>query len=199
MIIVLLHLIRLLPLLCGGHRQVALENLALRQQLAVYGVRRATPRFAGLFASSGSGWPGSGPAEAIPRDHDPRHRPALAAVPVSRALDQAVRAALRPVSVYQHRDQGPRHPNGRRQSAFWCPQNPWRTPEARHRCRRAHRLPAARQALDFSDLVTSYNGTDAIANWVLNADQRQQHDDQRRLRQHGLDLQLHAGRDHLKL
>src|SRR5438094_7490006 len=35
MIILLLHLLRLLPFLCGGHRQLALENLALRQQLAV--------------------------------------------------------------------------------------------------------------------------------------------------------------------
>jgi hypothetical protein len=32
----LLHLLRLLPFLCGGHRRLALENLALRQQLAVY-------------------------------------------------------------------------------------------------------------------------------------------------------------------
>jgi hypothetical protein len=30
-----LHLLRLLPFLIGGHRQLALENLALRQQLAV--------------------------------------------------------------------------------------------------------------------------------------------------------------------
>jgi hypothetical protein len=36
MITLLLHLLRLLPFLCGGHRQVALENLALRQQLTVY-------------------------------------------------------------------------------------------------------------------------------------------------------------------
>src|SRR5467141_4313662 len=36
MITLLLHLLRLLPMLCGGHRQVALENLALRHQLAVY-------------------------------------------------------------------------------------------------------------------------------------------------------------------
>src|SRR5258705_13913271 len=32
----LLHLLRLLPMLCRDHRQVALENLALRHQLAVY-------------------------------------------------------------------------------------------------------------------------------------------------------------------
>src|SRR5882724_7378681 len=42
MITLLLHLLRLLPVLCGGHRQLALENLALRHQLAVY--RRTAPR-----------------------------------------------------------------------------------------------------------------------------------------------------------
>ena len=36
MILLLLHLIRLLPFLFGGHRQLALENLALRHQIAVY-------------------------------------------------------------------------------------------------------------------------------------------------------------------
>jgi hypothetical protein len=36
MITLLLHFSRLLPVLCGSHRQLALENLALRQQLAVY-------------------------------------------------------------------------------------------------------------------------------------------------------------------
>jgi len=34
MIAVLLHLLRLLPFLVGGHRQLALENVALRHQLA---------------------------------------------------------------------------------------------------------------------------------------------------------------------
>ncbi len=42
MITLLLHLLRLLPFFCGGHRQLALENLALRQQLAVY--KRRLPR-----------------------------------------------------------------------------------------------------------------------------------------------------------
>jgi len=36
MIPLLLHLLRLLPFLFGGHRQLAIENLALRHQLAVY-------------------------------------------------------------------------------------------------------------------------------------------------------------------
>src|SRR5438552_2100471 len=40
----LLHLLRLCPFLCGGHRQLALENLALRQQLAVYRRTVARPR-----------------------------------------------------------------------------------------------------------------------------------------------------------
>jgi putative transposase len=42
MITLLLHLLRLLPFLFGGHRQLALENVALRQQLAVY--KRTTTR-----------------------------------------------------------------------------------------------------------------------------------------------------------
>src|SRR6266699_1399613 len=42
MITLLLHLLRILPFLFGGHRQLALENLALRQQLAVY--KRTVPR-----------------------------------------------------------------------------------------------------------------------------------------------------------
>ena len=46
MITLLLHLLRLLPVLFGGHRQLALENLALRQQLAVYKRMMTRPRFA---------------------------------------------------------------------------------------------------------------------------------------------------------
>src|SRR6267143_3293098 len=42
MITLLLDLLRLLPFLCDGRRQLALENLALRHQLAVY--RRTAPR-----------------------------------------------------------------------------------------------------------------------------------------------------------
>jgi transposase InsO family protein len=58
-----LHLLRLLPFRVGGHRQLALENLALRQQLAVYArttsrpTLRTTDRlfWAGL-AEVWSGW-----------------------------------------------------------------------------------------------------------------------------------------------
>jgi hypothetical protein len=41
-ITLVLHLLPLLPFLIGGHRQLALENLVLRQQLAVY--KRVVPR-----------------------------------------------------------------------------------------------------------------------------------------------------------
>src|SRR2546427_5602150 len=44
MILLLLHLLRLFPFLCGGHRQLALENLALRHQLAVYKRTVTRPR-----------------------------------------------------------------------------------------------------------------------------------------------------------
>ena len=45
MITLLLHLLRLLPFLCGGHRELALENLALRQQLTVYKGTASRPKF----------------------------------------------------------------------------------------------------------------------------------------------------------
>jgi hypothetical protein len=44
MITTLLHLLRLCPFLCGGHRRPALENLALRHQLAVYKRMASRPR-----------------------------------------------------------------------------------------------------------------------------------------------------------
>ena len=44
MINTLLHLLRLFPFLCGGHRQLALENLALRQQITVYNRTASRPK-----------------------------------------------------------------------------------------------------------------------------------------------------------
>jgi putative transposase len=44
MITLLLHLLRLFPFLCGGHRQLALEYLALRHQVAVYRRTVGRPR-----------------------------------------------------------------------------------------------------------------------------------------------------------
>jgi putative transposase len=56
-ITLVLHLLRLLPFFLGGHRQLALENLALRQQLAVY--KRTAPArdSARPTACSGPAWP----------------------------------------------------------------------------------------------------------------------------------------------
>ena len=44
MITLLLYLLRLLPFLLGGHRQLALENLALRQELMLYERTVTRPR-----------------------------------------------------------------------------------------------------------------------------------------------------------
>src|SRR5262245_57893972 len=44
MVTLLLRLLGLLPLLCGTHRHVALENLALRHELAVYKQMVARPK-----------------------------------------------------------------------------------------------------------------------------------------------------------
>jgi len=42
----LLHVLRLLTVLAGGHRALALENVALRQQLAMYRRTRSRLSFA---------------------------------------------------------------------------------------------------------------------------------------------------------
>src|SRR6267378_3354224 len=41
---ILLHMFRLFPFLCGGHHQLAVENLALRYQVAVYKRIATRPR-----------------------------------------------------------------------------------------------------------------------------------------------------------
>jgi hypothetical protein len=63
MITLPLHLFRLRPFLGGGHRQLALENLALRHQLAVYKrtvsrsrLRRTDRRFWVWLARAWAGW-----------------------------------------------------------------------------------------------------------------------------------------------
>jgi hypothetical protein len=95
MISTLLHLFRLFPFLCGGHRQLALENLALRQQLAVYKRTVPRPRLRTTNRLVGLAGQGLDRAEGGPRDRGSRHRIAVAASSLSRALDQAVRPADR--------------------------------------------------------------------------------------------------------
>ena len=60
MITLLLHLLRLFPFLCGGHRQLALENLALRQHSPCTSERRTGRRCAAASGSSGSACPRCG-------------------------------------------------------------------------------------------------------------------------------------------
>jgi putative transposase len=106
MINLLLHLLRLLPLLCGGHRQLAMENLALRHQLALYKRTATRPRlrpadrlFWVWLARIWAGWRQSIVIVT------PEHRPALAAAPLPRALDQALRPALRGPPARHRRNQ----------------------------------------------------------------------------------------------
>src|SRR4029453_6327405 len=63
MISALLHLLRLCPFFYGGHRQLALENLALRQQLTGYKRTASLPKpcrrervFWGWLSGVGAGW-----------------------------------------------------------------------------------------------------------------------------------------------
>src|SRR6266705_756813 len=84
MITLLLQLLRLLPFLCGGHRQLALENLALHQQLAVY--KRTVPR-PKLRTTDRLFWVvlarGLGRVATASCDRYSRHHSAVAAAPVA--------------------------------------------------------------------------------------------------------------------
>ena len=58
MIILVLHLLRLLPFLFGGHRQLALENLACANNPPPSTNERSSGRtYIAVIASSGLGWP----------------------------------------------------------------------------------------------------------------------------------------------
>jgi hypothetical protein len=137
-----LHLLQLLPFLCGGHRQLAIENPALRQPVAVY---RRTAARSRLRTTDRPFWVGLtrvwAGVEAVPRDRDPGHRPVVAAAPVLQVLDPALWSLNRRSSARQRRDQGSRHPHGHHKPPLGRPAHPWRDPEARHRRGRAHRVP----------------------------------------------------------
>jgi hypothetical protein len=96
MITLLLHLLRLLPSLCGGHRPLALENVALRQQLAVYKRTASRPT---LRRSGRPFWGRSvqnmDRVEERPRHRGTGHGAAVAAAARPRALDENLRAAHR--------------------------------------------------------------------------------------------------------
>src|SRR5438094_4015134 len=147
MITFMLRLLRLLPFLVGGHCQLALENLALRQQLDVYTrtmarppLRRTDRRFWVVLARVWTGW----------------RRPLVIVTPNTvlrwqrrRFREYWTKLSARPTGgrpPRQRRDQSPGQPNGRGESTLGRPANPCRAPQARHRPGRAHRLPADAEA-----------------------------------------------------
>jgi hypothetical protein len=73
MITLVLHLLRLLPFLFGGHRQVALKNLAVRQQLAVYKRTVTRPPLSPTDRLLGRAGQGLSRVETATRDRDPEH------------------------------------------------------------------------------------------------------------------------------
>src|SRR6059036_3869029 len=122
MIILLLHLLRLLPFLGGGHRQLALANLALRQQLAVYKRTANRPKLQRsdrlLWVWLSGVWPAwkQGPSSSwLPPSA------ALAATPLSPPLGHALRAPPGGPPARRRRDQNPGQKNGHGQSPVGCP------------------------------------------------------------------------------
>src|SRR5216684_7064820 len=73
--------------------------------------------------------------EAGPRHRGSRHCAALAATPLSPPLGHPSRAPPGGPPARRRRDQSPGQKDGHGQSPVGCPQNPWRTPQARHRRR----------------------------------------------------------------
>ena len=116
MIGLLLHLVRLCPFLFGGHRQLALENLALRQQLAVYKRTATRPKLRNgdrlFWAWLSRVWTSWRTALVIVT---PEHGTSLAAAPLPRLLDDALRPAHGGAAARPRGDQSPGRPNGRRE------------------------------------------------------------------------------------
>ena len=125
MITLLLHLLRLLPFLFDGHRQLALENLALRQQLVVYKRTVPRPRLRTtdrlLWVGLATVWAGWRQALVIVWPNTvlrwQRRR-------FPRALDGALRSPSAGPSAYQRRDRRPHQKNGRDESLMGCAENP---------------------------------------------------------------------------
>jgi hypothetical protein len=146
MITVMLYLLRLLPFVFGGHRQLAFENLALRQQLAVYqrtATRLKLRTMDRLLGGTGQGW---GWVDAASPDCDPGHRPAVAAASLSRVPGQA--PAGRPAVAH------PSLPRSTPWSAEWPPRIRSGAPRESMASEllklsidvRAHRIPADAEA-----------------------------------------------------
>src|SRR5438445_13051023 len=87
-----------------------------------------------------------GGLEAGSRHRVTQHRPAVAAAPLLRALDQALRRAHRGPPTPHCRDQGSRHTDGCGQSVVGRPENSRGTSPVGDRRLRAHRLSAHAEA-----------------------------------------------------
>src|SRR5881397_735478 len=115
MITLLLHLLRLFPFLFGSHRQLAVENLALRQQLAVYKRTTARPKlrttdrlFWIWLARVWAGW--RRPLVIVTADTVLRWQ-----APLPRVLEQALWPLDRRSPGRPCRDQDFDHPHGHRE------------------------------------------------------------------------------------
>src|SRR5437867_7866901 len=137
----------LLRFLLAGHRELALENLALRHQVAVYKPIVTRPRLRRIdrffwvgLARVWAGW--RRPLFIV----TPDTVLAVAAPPLPRALDQGLRPAHPRSPARQRRDQSPDHANDGGQSALGRSTNPWRAAQARPGRGRAHRLAITPEA-----------------------------------------------------
>jgi hypothetical protein len=130
MVTLLLHLLRLLPMLCGGHRQVALENLALRHQLAVYKRMVNRPKLLSsdrlFWVALSRVWAGWKQSLVIVT---------VAAPPLPRVLGQTLRSPRGGPPTRKPPAQGSRRTDGSGQSSVGRASNPWRTAEAGNRRR----------------------------------------------------------------
>jgi hypothetical protein len=147
MISTLFHLFRLFPFLCGGHRQLAIENLALCHQLAVYKRTVTRPKlrptdrlFWVWLARVWAGW-----------------RPPLVIVTPATVLRWQRRRFREYWTTRSRRPTGGRPPVNAEIKALvtrmtaanplWGrAANPWGTPQARYQRGRAHRLSVAPSA-----------------------------------------------------
>jgi putative transposase len=107
MITLLLHLLRLFPFLCGGYRQLALENLALRHQLAAHHRRRVL--HFNVTEHPSAAWTAQQLVDAFPDDSAPAY--------LLRDRDRVYGHAFR------HRAKG----MGIRE-VLTAPQSPWQNP-----------------------------------------------------------------------
>lgn len=133
--------LRSIGLLCRGHRAVALENLALRQQLAALTRTAKTP------ASSATGSTLLDAAqELVARlaqrldDRAARHGRALASRMAPTSMDGTVTTETSGSPADGRRDSGPHRQNGVGESALGCAQDPRRVAQTGHRGLGTNRL-----------------------------------------------------------